>query len=32
MRKLEEIRRREGGMDAARMHDLLRRMRAGEEV
>jgi hypothetical protein len=32
LRKLEEIRQREGGMDEARMHDLLRRMRAGEEV
>jgi hypothetical protein len=31
MRRLDEIREREG-MDAAKMHDLLRRMRAGEEV
>jgi hypothetical protein len=31
LRKLEEIRRREG-MDRDRMLDLLRRMRAGEEV
>jgi hypothetical protein len=29
--KLEEIRQREG-MDEAKMRDLLRRMRAGEEV
>ena len=31
MRRLEEIRQREG-MDEAKMHDLIRRMRAGEEV
>ncbi len=31
LRKLEEIRQREG-MDEAKMWDLLRRMRAGEEV
>jgi hypothetical protein len=31
MRRLEEIREREG-MDAAKMHDLLRRMRAGESA
>lgn len=31
LRKLEEIRQREG-MDEAKMFDLLRRMRAGEEV
>ena len=31
LRKLEEIRQREG-MDKAKMLDLLRRMRAGEEV
>jgi hypothetical protein len=32
LRKLEEIREREGGMDRDRMLDLLRRMQAGEEV
>ncbi len=32
MRKLDEIRLREGGMTRDRMLDLLRRMRAGEEV
>jgi hypothetical protein len=32
LRKLEEIRQREGGMDEARMRDILRRLRAGEEV
>ena len=31
MRRLEEIRQSEG-MDEAKMHDLIRRMRAGEEV
>jgi hypothetical protein len=31
LRKLEEIRQREG-MDEPKMRDLLRRMRAGEEV
>jgi hypothetical protein len=31
LRKLEEIRQREG-MDEAKMRDLLRRMRTGEEV
>lgn len=31
LRKLEEIRQREG-MDEAKMWELLRRMRAGEEV
>lgn len=31
LRKLEEIRQREG-MDEAKMKELLRRMRAGEEV
>jgi hypothetical protein len=31
LRKLEEIRQREG-MDREKMHDLLRRLRAGEEV
>ena len=31
LRRLEEIRSTEG-MDRAKMHDLLRRMRAGEEV
>ncbi|MGL4552951.1 MAG: hypothetical protein ACRC33_17385 [Gemmataceae bacterium] len=30
--KLEEVRLREGGMTHDRMLDLLRRMRAGEEV
>ena len=31
LRRLEEIRQQEG-MDKAKMHDLLRRMQAGEEV
>ncbi|HJT79001.1 MAG TPA: hypothetical protein VJ739_17530 [Gemmataceae bacterium] len=31
LRKLDEIRRREG-MDREKMHDLLRRLRAGEEA
>ena len=31
LRRLEEIRQRDG-MDEAKMRDLLRRMRAGEEV
>jgi hypothetical protein len=31
LRRLEEIRQAEG-MDDAKMHDLLRRMQAGEEV
>lgn len=31
LRKLEEIRQREG-MDEAKMRELMRRMRAGEEV
>src|SRR5579864_3508774 len=31
LRKLEEIRQREG-MDEAKMRDILRRLRAGEEV
>ncbi len=31
LRKLEEVRQREG-MDREKMHDLLRRLRAGEEV
>src|SRR6186713_3372041 len=32
LRRLQEIRDSQGGMDEATMRDLLRRMRAGEEV